>query len=77
MGRRVDVEDLVGISEIVERLDLKTKEAVKSWRRRYPDFPQPVARLAIGPVWSWTDIEKWAADPDLPRGSRANAPRAR
>jgi len=70
MARAVDVEELVGVSEIVERLNLSSREAVRSWRRRYPDFPQPVARLRIGEVWAWADIETWARATGQSRGYR-------
>ncbi len=70
VGRTVDVEDLVGGMEISERLNLKSKEAFRSWRRRFPDFPQPVAELGIGRVWAWPDIEEWARAAGRPRGYR-------
>jgi hypothetical protein len=60
MGRRVDVEQLVGTHEIAARLNLADPRVVHSWRRRYPDFPQPVASLKTALVWSWRDIEAWA-----------------
>lgn len=52
--------DLVGASEIAERLHLSHSQNVHVWRRRYPDFPQPVAALRQTLVWSWNDVEKWA-----------------
>ena len=73
MGRKVDVDELVGVTEIVERLDLKSKQAVRSWRNRFPDFPAPVAHLALGPVWAWPDIETWALATGNPRGHRRKA----
>jgi hypothetical protein len=60
MARRVDVDDLVGTAEIAERLGAAHPELIHDWRRRYPDFPAPVARLRIGFIWSWPDIAKWA-----------------
>lgn len=33
---------------------------VHDWRRRHPDFPQPIARLALGYVWAWSDVAAWA-----------------
>lgn len=70
MGRKVDVEDLVGATEIVERLNLKTRHAVRSWRLRCPDFPPPVAKLATGPIWAFSDIVKWAEATGHARGYR-------
>ena len=60
MGRKVDVEDLVSASEIARRLGAQKPSVVHDWRRRHPDFPQPIARLALGYVWAWPDVEAWA-----------------
>ena len=34
-----------------------------------PDFPEPVATLAQGKIWSIDDIEKWAAEHRWPRAA--------
>jgi hypothetical protein len=60
MGRLVDSGDLVSASEIAARLGAKRPGVVHDWRRRHPDFPKPIARLALGYVWSWPDVEVWA-----------------
>jgi chromosome partitioning protein len=60
VGRKVDVDDLVGTSEIAERLGVSRHQVVHDWRRRHRDFPQPVAQLKRGPIWSWRDVERWA-----------------
>lgn len=52
--------DLVGSSEIATRLGLSHAESVHTWRRRYPDFPAPAARLSAGFVWDWDDVAAWA-----------------
>jgi hypothetical protein len=36
------------------------KPLLVDWRRRYPDFPEPVITLRAGLVWAWPDVEKWA-----------------
>lgn len=71
MGRMVDVDDLVSATEIAERLNLKSRQAVRSWRQRYPDFPPPVAKLTSGPVWAFSDIVRWAEATGHPRGYRS------
>lgn len=58
--RRVLVEDLVGAAEIAERLGLAQVQTVHSWRRRYDDFPQPVAQLRQALIWDWRDVALWA-----------------
>ncbi len=50
---------LVGAAEIAERLADGHVQTVHSWRRRYPDFPAPVAQLRQAMVWSWPDVEAW------------------
>ncbi len=52
--------DLVGASEIAERLALAQPQTVHLYRRRYEDFPEPVAELRQALVWSWSDVAKWA-----------------
>ena len=39
---------------------VRDNDLVYSWRRRHADFPAPIARLRIGFVWSWPDVERWA-----------------
>ena len=60
MPRRVRPEDLVGAAEIAERLGLAQSQTVHSWRRRYSDFPEPIARLRTALIWAWPDVERWA-----------------
>ena len=62
--------DLVGVQEVATRAGVAVA-TVHSWRRRHGDFPEPVARLASGPVWRWSDVEAWLAVPrpsGRPRG---------
>ena len=50
--------DLVGVAEI--GLMLGTSRAqVSRWALR-KDFPDPVARLRMGPIWMRADVERWA-----------------
>lgn len=51
---------IVGVAEIAERTG-STVNTVHSWRRRHADFPAPVATLAMGPVWLWSDVAHWIA----------------
>ena len=52
--------DLVGAAEIADRLGAKKSTLVHDWRYRYPDFPEPVAKLKSALVWAWPDVEAWA-----------------
>ena len=60
MGRKLDADDLVGAAEIAERLGLAQIQTVHTWRRRYDDFPEPVAQLKQALIWSWDDVDRWA-----------------
>lgn len=52
--------DLVSVTEIAQRLG-RSVGAIHQARRRHSDFPEPLATLATGPVWEWSDVERWAA----------------
>ena len=54
------MDQLVGATEIAERLDLSSTQTVRDWSRRHDDFPRPVATLTMGQVWAWPDVERWA-----------------
>jgi hypothetical protein len=57
-AKRVPSFRLAGLAEVAQLLG-----ATKRTASRYtalPDFPEPVARLAMGPVWLAEDIEAWA-----------------
>lgn len=60
MGRKVDLDLLVGAEGLVERLGLKRVERVHELRRRNADFPEPVLRFKRVMVWYWPDVERWA-----------------
>jgi len=60
VGKKVDVENLVGAQEIAKRLGLKNPHTVHVWRTRHPDFPEPIALLKIAMIWDWKDIAEWA-----------------
>jgi predicted DNA-binding transcriptional regulator AlpA len=66
-------EELVGLTEIA-KLSGVARNSAWRWSRR-PDFPEPVARLATGPIWRRADIEAWACSrlplsPGRPRKRR-------
>ncbi len=53
-----DGSDLVSVSEISARSG-RPINTIQSWRRRHRDFPEPVAQLAAGPIWSWPTVAQW------------------
>lgn len=60
MGRRVDVDELVGAAEIAARLGVKRLQVVHDWRRRHGEFPRPVVTVSRTLVWHWPDVQRWA-----------------
>jgi len=64
--------DLVSVAEIADRA-ARPVNTIQSWRRRHRDFPEPVASLATGPVWTWPTVARWIEDRAAPRRSRPAA----
>lgn len=60
MGRKVDVDDLVGAHEIAQRLGVARPQVIHEWRRRHQDFPKPVATLKTALIWDWAEVSRWA-----------------
>lgn len=53
----VATDKLAGIAEIAELFEVSKQTALKYAGR--PDFPAPIDRLAAGPVWKRSDVERW------------------
>ena len=51
---------LIGIYEIAELAGV-TASAVANWRKRFADFPAPLAELKSGPVFGESQIKLWLA----------------
>jgi hypothetical protein len=51
---------LIGIYEIAELANVSAS-AVANWRRRFSDFPTPLADLKSGPVFGESQIKRWLA----------------
>lgn len=52
---------LAGVAEIAALAGVGRSRAGEISQR--PDFPQPVQRLAMGPVWLEADVTEWLAIP--------------
>jgi predicted DNA-binding transcriptional regulator AlpA len=64
--------ELAGLAEIAEMLEV-TKRTAWNYTQR-DDFPQPVDRLASGPIWRRADVETWGTTHlPLPPGRRPQA----
>lgn len=55
---RGDGSELVGTTEITEILRVSRQRVYQL--SRLPDWPEPIARLAMGAIWRKADIETWA-----------------
>jgi hypothetical protein len=62
-ARKVEVDQIVGATEISNRLGLRHTTHVHQLRKSDPTFPAPIAQLSPGPsgayIWYWPDIEWW------------------
>lgn len=59
MLRSPSVEDLVGVKEVAEMLDI-SRQRVNVILQSHPDFPEPIGQPAAGRVWQRRDIVEWA-----------------
>lgn len=55
---------LAGLAEIAGLAGVSRQRAGQL--AAHPDFPEPVARLAMGPVWREADVKKFLATPRKP-----------
>ena len=53
-------ETLIGVFEIAELANV-SPSAVANWRKRFQDFPNPLAELKSGPVFSENHVKLWLA----------------
>ncbi len=58
MTMRVGGEATVAAHDIA-RLANVGRAAVSNWRRRFPDFPEPVAGSAASPLYALAEVEQW------------------
>lgn len=61
---RVDLDELIDAAEVAELLGLARRQAVSTYRRRYPDFPSPLLEKNSGKcsLWRRSDVERWRQD---------------
>ncbi len=50
--------DVVGVPEIAEMLGV-SRQRVYQLMETYDDFPDPIATLAVGRIWSRAAVEEW------------------
>lgn len=65
----VPPEELASVREIAEVLGVTRRTA--SRYTEHPTFPEPLGRVAAGPIWRRADVEVWGkAHLPLPRPGR-------
>jgi len=52
------IMDVVGVPEMAEILGV-TRQRVYQLIEAYDDFPDPIAKLAVGRIWSRAAVEEW------------------
>ena len=70
-GARVELR-LAGLAEVAALLGVSKRTATRYTNRN--DFPEPVARLAAGPIWLEDDVREWKRTTVVTRG-RPRTPR--
>ena len=58
------IPKLAGLAEIAGLADVSRQRAAQL--AGHPDFPAPVQRLAMGPVWLEADVKQFLAAPRKP-----------
>jgi len=51
---------LVTLTELAGHLG-KSSQVISNWRRRYPDFPQPIIEDSESPLYDLTAVQNWQA----------------
>lgn len=52
-------EPTISASGIADLAAKGNRSTVSNWRRRYPDFPQPVAGSAASPLFNLAEVQAW------------------
>jgi hypothetical protein len=55
----ISIPSLAGLAEVAGLAGVSRQRAGQI--TAHPDFPEPVARLAMGPVWLEVDVRKFLA----------------
>src|SRR5260370_10521890 len=56
-----DPDALVSLADVAEMARV-SRPAVSNWRRRYPDFPRPVAETGATSLFRLGDLMAWMAE---------------
>jgi predicted DNA-binding transcriptional regulator AlpA len=56
----VDLDDLLNATEVAALLGLSQRQAVSTYRGRYPGFPKPIVTKGTCVLWHRPDIVEWS-----------------
>lgn len=56
----IDPNDLLNATEVAAQLGLKHREAIATYRRRYPNFPPPIVDKGTCVLWAQSAVESWS-----------------
>jgi predicted DNA-binding transcriptional regulator AlpA len=62
-------DELMGTTEIAQLLGVSRQRAGQLAATE--GFPEPIARLAAGPIWRRADVERWAREAGRVPGDQA------
>ena len=65
---KIDPAELVDANDVAALLGLARRQAVSTYRSRYPDFPEPVFERSQCVLWLRSEIERWGAGHSHKRG---------
>ena len=65
LGKTIDVTEIVGIREMLDMLHVRDS-TLSNWVRqrimadnRGTGFPEPIRKLAMGPIWDAEEVRAW------------------
>lgn len=65
---KIDPTDLIDANDVAALLGLAHRQAVSTYRHRYPNFPEPVFERSQCVLWLKGDIARWEASHRHKRG---------
>jgi predicted DNA-binding transcriptional regulator AlpA len=68
----LDVDDLIDAAGVAALLGLSQRNSVRTYRTRYPSFPEPVVDMGAGRclLWLRSEVQRWADESRPPVRNR-------
>ncbi|HQZ35359.1 MAG TPA: hypothetical protein PK020_13115 [Ilumatobacteraceae bacterium] len=55
----MEVDDLLDAAQVADLIGLSSRKSISTYRRRYPDFPEPVLVRERCIFWHRPDVMAW------------------